>query len=205
MDEIAQGILSKHTPELIETFSKATIGVAGCGGLGSNCAIALARCGIGKLIIADFDKLEPSNLNRQQFRLDQLGQPKALALKDNIEAVSPIPEVVAHDVILTAHNIPQIFDGCDIIVEAFDKADQKTMIIETVTAKMPDVWIVAASGIAGIGYLDALAVKKYGKLVIVGDNKTEPGDGVPLLAPRVTIAANMQADLVLQILTGIIT
>ncbi|HNW89806.1 MAG TPA: sulfur carrier protein ThiS adenylyltransferase ThiF [Bacteroidales bacterium] len=179
-----------------------TIGIAGCGGLGSNCAVALARVGIGKLIICDFDIIVESNLNRQYFFYDQIGQKKAHALKENIHRINPAVTIEAHDIKLDPENIIELFSGCDIIVEAFDRADMKKMIIETVLNKMPDLPLVSGIGLSGWGNSNAIQMKQSGDLYICGDGISEATEDNPPLAPRVGIAANMQANTVLEILLG---
>jgi sulfur carrier protein ThiS adenylyltransferase len=176
------------------------VGIAGCGGLGSNCAVALARCGIGKLVIADFDMIQESNLNRQYFFFDQVGQKKAFALKENLQRICPWIEVEAHEVKLGEGNIPKLFAKCDIVVEAFDLAVMKQMIIETVLTEMPDKYIISGVGLAGYGSTDRFKKITSGKLIVCGDMETEVSDDLPPIAPRVAIVANMQADAVIELL-----
>ena len=176
------------------------VGIAGAGGLGSNCAVALARIGVGKIIIADFDVIDESNLNRQYFFRDQIGLPKVDALNENIKRIDEQIIIEAHNIKLNSENIPTLFELCDVIVEAFDLAEMKKMIIETVLEKMPDKYIVAGSGLAGWGNNNSLTTKKYDKLFMCGDNTMEVSDDLPPLAPRVGIVANMQANQVLEIL-----
>lgn len=178
------------------------VGIAGCGGLGSNCAIALARVGVGRLIIADYDKIEILNLNRQYFFTDQVGKAKVLALKENISRIDPFIKVETHEIQLNERNIPIVFKDCDVITEAFDRADMKQMIIETVLEKMPDRYLVCGSGLAGWGENNSIGTTVSGKLYIIGDGVKEVSDEYPPLAPRVGIVANMQANLVLEILLG---
>jgi sulfur carrier protein ThiS adenylyltransferase len=178
------------------------VGIAGCGGLGSNCAVALARVGIGKLVIADFDIIEPSNLNRQYFFLDQVGQNKALALKDNIGRIDKEIIVEAHDIALTPGNIPEIFGVCDVIVEAFDRAEMKQMIIETVISDMPGMPLVCGVGLAGWGSNETISMISLENIFVCGDQANEVSEVFPPLAPRVGIVANMQANQVLEILLG---
>lgn len=188
--------------EIKRILSEKSVGIAGCGGLGSNCAVALTRTAIGKLIVADFDVVEESNLNRQYYFFDQLGQIKSYTLSDNLYLINPDTEVVPHNVKLNAENIPEIFNACDVIVEAFDRAEMKEMIIETVLEKMPEMPIVAGSGMAGFGNSNSIKTRKVGNLYICGDEKSEVGENNPPLAPRVGIVANMQANVVLKILLG---
>jgi sulfur carrier protein ThiS adenylyltransferase len=179
-----------------------TVGIAGCGGLGSNCAVALARVGVGKLIIADFDKVEISNLNRQYYFAEQVGIPKVDALETNIRRIDEGIEIEAHNIILNEDNVPTIFRDCDIIVEAFDKAEMKRMIIETVLGKMKDVKLVCGVGLAGWGENESIGTRNYDRVYICGDMSNEVSAEFPPLAPRVGIVANMQANQVLEILLG---
>lgn len=181
-------------------LSQKTVGIAGCGGLGSNCAVALARVGIGKLILCDFDVIVQSNLNRQYFFYAQLGMKKSYALKENIRLINPETEVEAHDLKLDTVNIPAFFNSCDVIVEAFDRADMKQMIIETVLSEMPGKPLICGIGLAGWGNSNAIKMKQTGNLFLCGDGTSEASDDCPPLAPRVGMAANMQANTVLEIL-----
>jgi len=186
----------------LDTLKKYTVGIAGCGGLGSNCAVALARVGIGKLIIADFDIIEESNLNRQYFFRNQVGKKKAFALKDNIYRINPEIQVQAFDQKLGPKEIINLYHDCDVLVEGFDLKEMKEMIIETVLTEWPDKPLVVASGLAGWGDNNSLKTRKVDNLYFCGDETTETSKFIPPLAPRVGIVANMQANLVLEILLG---
>ncbi len=186
--------------EIKSKLKNYTVGIAGAGGLGSNCAVALARVGIGKLIIADFDVVNETNLNRQYFFRDQLGMKKVDALKNNIGRINPVVNVTTKDIQLDENNIVPIFKDCDIIVEAFDLAEMKKMIIETCLAKWPEKPLVIGSGMAGWGKSNEIKVKKSENLYICGDEVSEIADNNPPLAPRVGIVANMQANTVMEIL-----
>ena len=177
-----------------------TIGIAGCGGLGSNCAVALARVGIGKLIIADFDVIEESNLNRQYYFFNQIGKKKSVSLKENIQLINPNTIVESHDIKLNSDNIIEIFKDCDIIVEAFDIAEMKRTIIETIHENMPDIPLVLGLGMAGWGNNNIIQSRQSDNLFICGDELSEVSESLPPLAPRVGIVANMQANVVLEIL-----
>ena len=186
----------------LSTLSNKVVGIAGAGGLGSNCAVALARVGVGKLIIADFDVVERSNLNRQYYFLHQLGQKKVVALRSNINLINPEVNVEVHDIKLQADDISKIFASCDVIVEAFDTAEMKEMIIETVLEKMPEKYIVSGVGLAGWGNNNSITTRYSDKLIICGDGESEVSDDMPPLAPRVGIVANMQANVALELLLG---
>ena len=188
--------------QIKEMLKGKTVGIAGCGGLGSNCAVALARVGVGNLIIADFDVIEESNLNRQYFFADQIGQPKVEALKHNIAKINPAITVEAHLIKLEPQDIVHLFTKCDVIVEAFDKAEAKEMIIETVACEMPDKPLVCGVGMAGWGGNELIKVECYDNLYIVGDKESEASEDNPPIAPRVGVVANMMANVVLEILLG---
>ena len=188
--------------EIRRKLKNKTVGIAGCGGLGSNCAIALARVGIGALTIADFDLIIESNLNRQYFFYEQIGQLKVFALKKNIQMVNPRVKVRAFDIRLCQSDIIEIFRTCDVIVEAFDRSEMKQMIIETVHNHMPDKYLVVGVGMAGWGKSELIHTRRSDKLIICGDEQSEISEQLPPLAPRVGIVANMQANAVLEILLG---
>jgi len=176
------------------------VGIAGCGGLGSNCAMALARTGVGHLVLADHDKLEVANLNRQYFFRDQLGEYKVAALKNNIHRVEPEAIVEAHILKLDPPSVKDLFADCDVIVEAFDTDHAKQMIIETVLSEFPDKPIVSGQGLAGYGDNESIITRRLDNLYIIGDGEREVTEDQPPLGPRVAVVANMQANLVLELL-----
>ena len=187
--------------EIRDHLARFRVGIAGAGGLGSNCAVSLARSGIGTIVISDFDVVEPANLNRQYYFASQVGMAKVEALMENITAINPEVKVVSHNKKLNSSNIPEIFSGCDVIVEAFDWSEMKEMLIETVQKKMPGVSVVVGSGLAGWGEINSLKCRKIDEtLFVCGDETTEVSDEMPPLAPRVGVVANMQADTVVELL-----
>ncbi|MDT8400261.1 MAG: sulfur carrier protein ThiS adenylyltransferase ThiF [Bacteroidales bacterium] len=187
--------------EIKDHLALYTVGIAGAGGLGSNCAVALARSGIGKLVIADYDIVEGSNLNRQYYFTDQVGIKKTEALRDNLQRINPELSIKVHDLKLNADNIPNIFIDCDVIVEAFDKSDMKEMLAEAVMSTWPERPLILGSGLAGYGKTNELRERIIADTVIIcGDEKTETSDELPPMAPRVAIVANMQANAVVEIL-----
>ena len=187
--------------EIKNHLKKFRVGIAGAGGLGSNCAAALARTGVGTLVIADFDSVELSNLSRQYYFTDQVGMMKTTALKENLTRIRPEVNVVIHEVKLDKKNIPSIFSGCDIIVEAFDKTEMKEMLIETVQKELPDIPLIVGSGMAGWGKNEILKFRKIDNtLYVCGDESSEASEDFPTLAPRVGIVANMQANTVIELL-----
>jgi sulfur carrier protein ThiS adenylyltransferase len=196
------GIRNKmNFSEIRSHLGKFRVGIAGAGGLGSNCAVALARSGVGTLVITDFDIIEEPNLNRQYFFRDQIGMMKVFALKDNISRINPDVSVICHQIKLNRINIPEIFSGCSVIVEAFDRSDMKEMLIETVQTKLAGTPIVIGSGLAGWGKSEDIVCRKIdGTLFVCGDESSEVSDNMPPMAPRVGMVANMQANVVIEIL-----
>jgi len=186
--------------EIETALSQKTVGIAGAGGLGSNCAVALIRSGLGKLIVADFDKLDSSNLNRQYYFADQVGQYKVDILKENLLRINPNAEILIHRVKLDQNSIIELFHGVDVLVEAFDLSDQKELLIETALTNWPEKPLVAGLGLAGYGKSNDIKVKQFDNLYICGDHITETNENNPPLGPRVGIVANLQANVVLEIL-----
>ncbi len=196
-------MMARHTPGVHQTMKNSVVGIAGLGGLGSAVAIALARVGVGTLILVDFDVVEPSNLNRQQYFVHQIGMPKVEALRENLSKMNPYVTVRTHNEKLDRNNVESIFKDAEVIVEAFDRADQKAMLINAISEKMPEKYIVAASGVAGYGENNEIKTVRFSsKIFIVGDQKTAAQPRVGLMAPRVGIAAHHQANTVLRILLG---
>ncbi|SEA13053.1 sulfur carrier protein ThiS adenylyltransferase [Desulfuromusa kysingii] len=194
-------MMARHTPGVHQKVKGGHIGIAGVGGLGSLVALALARTGIGQLTIADFDIVEPSNLNRQQYFIDQIGQPKVSALGDSLKRINPAIKINCFEQKVTPENIAEIFATVDILVEAFDGADQKAMLSNQFLCLFPDKILVAASGIAGYGASNSIRTTKISDhFYLCGDGITAAEPGCGLMAPRVGIAANHQANAVLRLL-----
>lgn len=193
-------IFERNVPGVRDILSKKTVAVAGCGGLGSNAAVALVRAGIGKLIIADFDVVELSNLNRQYFFMGDVGKRKTDALKAHLLAINPEVEILDHFMELTPENIAGLFEEADLLVEAFDRAESKVWLIESWCTHYPERPIVCASGLSGMGGTEELAVRRSGYIVMCGDFESDMCIG--LTSARVAIAANMQANLAIEILVN---
>lgn len=202
-EELEGVMASRHTPGVHARLKQGVVGIAGAGGLGSAVAVALARVGVGRLIIADFDVVEPSNLNRQQYFIDQIGQYKVDALASNLRRINPYVTVETHRVQLGPENIPAVFSACRIVVEAFDRADMKAMLVNRVLESMPLCTVVAASGVAGYGPNNSIATRRVSRrLYLTGDSVSEAQPGNGLMAPRVGIAAHHQANQVIRIILG---
>ncbi len=202
MNDFEKGLLRYFKPEDLKKIKNITIGIAGAGGLGSNCAMNLVRCGFSQFIIADFDVLDASNLNRQFYFLDQVGKPKVKALEENLKRINPDIYITKFKKKIKPDNMEELFEPCDIIVEAFDDPHAKKMIVEKYleSGKM----IVAASGLAGYGKTDDIRIRRIKEnLYLVGDGESEVTKNLSPFSPRVLVAASKQADIILTwVLTG---
>jgi sulfur carrier protein ThiS adenylyltransferase len=192
----------KKAEAIKNKLKSSSIGIAGVGGLGSNAAVALARAGIGKLILVDFDKVEKSNLNRQYYFTDQIGKIKVDALKENISKINPEVKIVLHNIKLKKGSMYEPFKDVDVVIEALDKAETKAEFIEEILLKLPKTPLIAASGVAGYGHSDRIHTKKIGNLFMCNDEQALSSDDDVLMAPRVALMANWEANLALEIILG---
>jgi len=193
-----QEIFIRNVPNMTEKLNQATIGIAGCGGLGSNIAVSLVRSGIGKLILADFDKVEASNLNRQHFYQSDIGKNKTEALAMHLKNINPAVDLEIHQTKLTAESAMEIFSSVDIMIEAFDRAESKKWLIESWCKNFPKKPIICGSGLADYGKFDLLKIRKAGNIYLCGDETSDMSIG--LCAARVAIVSAMQANLAIEIL-----
>lgn len=188
----------------LEILKSARIGIAGAGGLGSNVAAHLVRSGVKNLVIADFDRVEASNLNRQFYFPDQIGMSKVEALAENLRRIAPDLCLNVFGEKLTRDNMGLVFRDCTAMVEAFDDPLFKKMIVEEFMKKK--TFLVAASGIGGYGEPESIKIRKIKEgFYIVGDGKTPSDESAPPMSPRVGVAAAMQADLILMYFLGSLT
>lgn len=191
-------MFARNVPGTAEVLKNKTVAVAGCGGLGSNIAISLVRSGVGHLIIADFDKVELSNLNRQQYVREDIGKPKVEVLAKHLKNINPEAEITAINEKLDPENIKELFKDADILIEAFDLASSKLWLIESWLETNPSKPVIAGSGMSGLGNFEKIHARIAGNLYICGDEISEMTMG--LMAPRVAIVANLQAMTALEIL-----
>ena len=200
-EEWNNALEKRHGKELQQAFSTAAVAVCGLGGLGSNIAIALARAGIGKLILCDFDRVDITNLHRQQYKASQIGMYKTDALADNLREIAPYIELEAHTERITEDNAVTLLKDADIICEAFDDAECKARLANTVLSELPDKYLVATSGMAGMGVTNSIKTRRItSRFYLCGDETSEVSDGIGLIAPRVALCAAHQAHTVLRIL-----
>lgn len=200
-DEMEALLAARHSPGVHKRMKEASVGIAGLGGLGSAAANALARMGVGQLILVDFDVVEPSNLNRQCYFINQIGMPKTEAMSKILGDVNPCVNLITHRTKLDRSSIPKVFENVDVVVECFDRAEDKAMIMEVVGEALPHTYLVGASGLAGYGDSNSIQTWRVGdRIFIVGDLEKSAGPGLGLMAPRVGIAASHQANLVVALL-----
>jgi len=202
-EEMYRALEERHGAELQAKLSAASVAVCGLGGLGSNIAIALARAGVGHLHIMDFDCVDISNLNRQQYFPEQIGLPKTEAMLGTLRRIAPYCDIKADCVKLTEENIPELLRNEEIVCEAFDRADQKAMLVNCVLENMPEKYLVAGSGMAGIGPSNLITTKRIAKrFYLCGDGVSDAGEGLGLVSSRVLICAAHQANAIIRIIAG---
>ena len=200
-EEWIKALTERHGKELQQAFSSATVAICGLGGLGSNIAIALARAGVGKLILCDFDRVDITNLHRQQYKASQIGMHKTEALADNLREIAPYIELEIHTERITEDNALTLLRSADIICEAFDDAECKARLANTVLSELPDKYLVAASGMAGMGVTNSIKTRRItGRFYLCGDETSEVSDSIGLVAPRVALCAAHQAHTVLRVI-----
>ncbi|MGM9611972.1 MAG: sulfur carrier protein ThiS adenylyltransferase ThiF [Butyricicoccus sp.] len=196
-------LVERHGAENQKKFAAASVGIAGLGGLGSNIAVHLARLGVGRLVLVDFDRVDVTNLNRQHYFIRHLGCPKPEALKEQLMDINPYLTYETHFVRITPDNACALFAGCDVVCEAFDKPDQKAMLVESILTGLPGVPLVSGSGMAGAGSANLIrTVRRFGQFYLSGDGTADIADGLGLMAPRVAVCAAHEAAMVMRLLLG---
>lgn len=198
-----RALCERHGEDKQIKFESATVAICGLGGLGSNIAVALARAGVGNLVLIDFDKVDITNIHRQQYKANQIGRCKTEALAENLREISPYTEITLHTVRVNDVNAVELLQDADIICEAFDDAECKAQLVNIVLEKMPHKYIVAASGMAGFTSANAIKTRKVtSKFYLCGDEVSDVKDGVGLVSSRVMVCASHQAHMVLRILAN---
>ena len=202
-EEWMDALNERHGAQLQARFSSATVAICGLGGLGSNIAIALARAGIGKLILIDFDRVDITNLHRQQYKANQIGRYKTEALAENLQEIAPYIELVTITKRITETNVSSLLKNTDVVCEAFDDPEAKAMLVNAVLEQFPHTYLVAASGMAGMDTPNTIRTRKVTKhFYLCGDEESDVVDTIGLVAPRVMLCATHQAHTVLRILAG---
>ena len=201
-EEWYRALSERHGEKTQKSFESATVAICGLGGLGSNITFALARAGIGKLILIDYDSVDVTNLHRQQYKANQVGMNKTDALKENLLEIAPYVTIETHSVRIAENNAEELLEKADIICEAFDDANCKAMLVNIVTERMPEKYLVAASGMAGMGSANTIQTRRISKrFYLCGDGTSDVSEAGSLVASRVMLCASHQAHTVLRILT----
>lgn len=199
-EKLHAALVERHGADVQARLDAATVGIAGLGGLGSQIAVHLTRLGVGHLVLVDFDTVDISNLHRQHYAVKHLGMPKPDALKQQLSDINPYLCYETHTERITAENAVSFFRACDIVCEAFDRADQKAMLVETLLEQL-EIPVVSGSGMAGYQSANAIHTRRrFRRLYLCGDGESESTGG--LLAPRVAVCAAHQAMMVLRLLLG---
>ena len=197
-----EDLLKRNVKGISKKLKKTRVCILGLGGLGSNVAILLARSGIGFLKLVDFDTVETSNLNRQQYRISHIGMKKTEALKNIIKDINPFVEVETLDIKVDRENIYSIVGDIEIVVEAFDRAETKAMILEELLTDKNKI-VVSASGMAGLGSANEIVTRKIkDNFYLIGDNYSDYEEYSGIMSTRVMICAAHQANVVLRLILG---
>ena len=200
-EELRQALEKRYGKALQERLLNSTVAICGLGGLGSNIAVSLARAGVGTLILIDFDRVDISNLHRQQYLASQIGQPKPEALSENLKKISPYVNLLSHTVRVTPENLVELLQNADVICEAFDRAEEKAMLVNGVLERFPEKYLVAASGMAGFASANQIRTRRVAKrFYLCGDEVSDVNDGIGLVSSRVAACAAHEAHMVLRIL-----
>lgn len=210
--EGAKGFVSKATETLLmqrysrpvyDRLSSIRIGIAGLGGIGSHVAEALVRAGVGHLVIADFDRVDQTNLNRQNYFTEDIGRLKSEATADILRRIRPDADITAVDTRLTPDNICTVFSGCNIVCEAFDRSENKTMLVESLLMGDPMVTVVSCSGMAGFGSSNTIVTeRRMSRLYLCGDGESDAEAGEGLVASRVMVCAGHVANMAVRLAVG---
>ena len=200
-DDLDNALCTRHSPEVHKILKNAKVGIAGLGGLGSNIAAMLVRSGISDLTVADFDIVDITNINRQNYFIDQIGMPKVDAAEEVLNGINPYISIDKHRIKLDPSNIPEIFRDCVIVCEAFDVPSQKAMLINTLLEKCPGTKIISGSGMAGFGRSNDIRTEKlFADLYMCGDGVDMENVKGGLMSPRVNICAGHMANMVVSLL-----
>lgn len=200
-EQLDQAFDARFPEEMRTKLRNARVAVAGLGGLGSNIAVMLARSGVGELLLVDFDTVDVTNLNRQMYLIPQLGKPKAEALPEILYQINPYLTYRSVCIKVTPDNVKELFSEYPIVCEAFDKPDQKAMFVRELLMQCPKTIVVSGNGMAG--YADANEIRTcqvMKRLYVCGDQSTDVGNGIGLIAPRVAVCAAHEANKVLQLI-----
>ena len=202
-EEIYAALNERHSPEIQAVLSAGNVAIAGLGGLGSNVAYSLTRIGVGHLHLIDFDVVDVTNLNRQQYFMEHVGMYKTEALKSLLMKINPYIEIKTDCVRVTEENIKELFCDNDIVCEAFDNPDAKALLVNGIMEYFPEKKLVSASGMAGFGSSNSIVTRRITKnFYLCGDRVTAPSYGNGLMAPSVAVCAAHEANMITRLILG---
>lgn len=202
-EELDRAKDQRFSPEIHKKLKDSSVAVAGLGGLGSNIAVMLARSGIGHLHLVDFDSVDMTNLNRQTYMISHLGMKKTEAMEQILRDINPYVEITSDSVNVTRENAAALFGAYRIVCEAFDRPENKAVLVNTLLETCPGTVVVSGSGMAGYDSSNAIITRRaMSRLYICGDGQTDSSDGIGLMAPRVAICAGHQANMVIRLILG---
>ena len=202
MDLKEEDLFKRNVKGIAKKLKKAKVCILGLGGLGSNVAVLLARSGIGYLKLIDFDVVEASNLNRQQYRISRIGIKKTEAIKTIIKEINPFVEIDTLDIKVDRENILSVVEDIEIVVEAFDRAETKAMVIEELLTNKNKI-VISASGMAGLGSANEVITRKIkDNFYLIGDNYSDYEEYSGIMSTRVMLCAAHQANMVLRLILG---
>ena len=197
-EQLQAAMDQRFSREIRQRLAEARVGIAGLGGLGSHIAVMLARTGVGTLHLVDFDVVDLTNLNRQQYFLPQLGQEKTHALCQLLRQINPYLTLLPQTVRVTEENAGELFCEDPILCEAFDQPEQKAML-----EQCPNTTVISGSGMAGYGSANDIHSRKAARrLYLCGDETTDLAPFRGLMAPRVSVCAGHQANLAVRLILG---
>lgn len=201
--QIMEALEERHSPEKQALLSAGSVAIAGLGGLGSNIACALARIGVGHLHLIDFDVVDITNLNRQQYFMEHLGMKKTDALQSLLMRINPYLDIRTDCVRVTEDNLQELFSDATIVCEAFDRPEAKAMLVNGILTHFPDKKLVSASGMAGYDSSNTIVTRHVmPNFYLCGDGVSEPAYGHGLMAARVAICAAHEANMITRLLLG---
>lgn len=200
-EELERAFDARFPKEMQKKLRNAKVAVAGLGGLGSNIAVMLARSGVGHLLLVDHDVVDVTNLNRQMYGISHIGKPKTQALTEILYQINPYLTYESHCTKVTENNIEKLFMEFPIVCEAFDRPDQKAMLVREILTRCPNTTLVSGNGMAGYGDANEIQTHRMmNRLYVCGDQSTDIEDGIGLMAPRVTVCAAHEANKVIQLI-----
>lgn len=196
MNKMEQNLSRYLKVDDLSKIKKITVGIAGCGGIGSNTANNLVRLGFKNFILIDFDKIDFSNLNRQFYFYDQVDKYKSTTLKENLLRINPDLNITSITTKLTRENIKIYLKESDIVIEGFDTVENKQMLIEEIFNFRQ---LISTSGLGTYWNVESIKTREITKnFTMIGDFFSDTDKGDSPLTPGVSIVTGKIAAAVLK-------